>query len=226
MIEYFKDLPRKQKIGFICLVIAGLGFLFSIISGAMSSDDTTPTPTPSTPSVSSTENPTATATPSPTATASATAKANPTAMPEIKYGDNKIPVSEIRALQDVASKGITAFLEWPANETIPARAARLAPYFTDKSELVNQAPNFQKATEYETENGQSGMVSLGSVDYINPVGGDESTYRLTMGTVLRAQYNYEKTGTEKSGVVQSSETLTVDMTKINGAWKIKNVSQD
>lgn len=224
MVEYFKDLPFKQKIGFVCLIVAGLGFLFSILSGAMTQKEKSPEPVPTGPSVSSTESPSPTSTASPTATATATA--DPTAMPEIKYGENKIPVSEIRALQDVASKGITSFLEWPANETLAARSARIAPYFVDKSDLVTQAPNFQEATEYEIDGNKSAMVSVGTVDYINPVGGDEATYRITMGTVLRAQYNYEKTSTEKSGVVQTSDTITLDMTKVNGAWKIKTISQD
>lgn len=222
MIEYFKDLPLKQKIGFICLVVAGLGFLFSIIAGAMSGKDVTPTPTPTTPSVSTTETQTPTA--SPTATATSTSTSNPTAMPEIKYGDSKIPVTEIRALQDTASAGITAFLKWDANETSAARASRIAPFFVDSSELLQSAPDLQPVGRYFTNTKQNGMISVGSVDYVNAVGGDEATYRLTMGTVLRAQYNYEETGAEKSGVVVTSDTFTVDLVKVNGAWKIKAIS--
>lgn len=222
MIEYFKDLPLKQKIGFICLIVAGLGFLFSIIAGAMSNKEPAPNPSPTTPSVSNTDSPAPTASTAPSATA--TASANPADMPEIKYGENKIPVTEIRSLQDTASSGLTEFLKWNANESVDARSTRLSQYFLDNSELLKSAPDLQPASRYTTGGTQNGMISVGSVDYINAVGGDETTYRLTMGTVLRAQYNYEKTGAEKSGVVITSDTFSVDMTKVNGAWKIKAIS--
>lgn len=219
MIKYFNDLPKKQKIGFICLVIAGLGFVFSLVSNALPKE----TVDESIPSPAATSRPSATASATPTATPTATSSAS--SMPEIKYGENKISVSEIRELQDVADKALVEFLAWNANETADARTARISPYFIAGSDLPTTAPDFASAGRYKENGGQAEIVSFGSVDYINPVGGDESTYRITMGTVLRAQYNYDDTGNEKSSVIQTSSTMTVDMTKVDGSWKIKAMTQ-
>lgn len=223
MFDYFKDLTLGKKIGFICLVVAGFWFIVSLIISFMPSGEAKPEPTASNVVTSAPS-----ASPTPTETASATTSATATAsgMPEIKYGENKIPVSEIRDLQGIANKGLIEFLTWNANENKEARDKRIAPYFSNESQALTLAPDFRSSSSYAVEGGKAGMVSLGDIDYINPVGGDEKLYRLTMGTVLRAQYNYAQEGNEKSSVVQTSMTITVDMTKESGAWKIKTLSEE
>lgn len=223
MLNYFKDLTLGKKIGFVCLVVAGFWFVVTLIINFIPSGEAKPEPTASNIVTSA---PSATHTPTETASASASATATASGMPEIKYGENKIPVSEIRDLQGVANKGLIEFLTWNASENKEARDKRIAPYFSTGSKALTLAPDLRASSSYVVEGGKAGMVSLGDIDYINPVGGDEKLYRLTMGTVLRAQYNYAQEGNEKSSVVQTSMTLTVDMTKESGEWKIKTLSEE
>lgn len=226
MVNYFRDLPFKQKIGFVCFVIAALGFAVTFTMGLVKSGTPDPVPTESTQASSPVStSPSATPSVDPTPSTSPT-QTTPSEMPEIKYGENKISVAEIRSLQDVANKGIIEFLTWNAGETLEARKSRIAPYFASDAAPLELAPDLQKASRYSSESESAGIVSLGSVDYLNPVGGDEASYRLTIGTVLRAQYNYSGTGAEKSSVVKTSRTIALDMTKESGAWKIKALSEE
>lgn len=226
MLNYFQDLPPKQKVGFICLVLAAIGFIIFLIAGMGGNNKQDPTPTPTNSggtnvtAPASSDNPTVSPTIAPTSSASPVASAEPT----VVFGETHLSVDEIRSIQDTADTALTSFLTWPAEETATARAAKLTPFFVANSELVNLAPDMKETRTYIDDTGKNQAVSVATIDYISDIGGNDQTYRINIGAVLSMQYNYSSDSNEKSGVIKTSGSYDIDFTKINGEWKIKAIS--
>lgn len=225
MIERFRELTTKQKVGAIALVFAFIGFVIFFVSGLMNQpNEPKPEPTETTQSAPATtdeanpEEPTSDPSPSPSESEEASS------MPAIEYGAGDISNEESLAAQNASNTAIEEFLKWNPGETREERKNRISAFIVSNSAVKDLAPDLKNASTYENIAGKPAIASLGTIDYINAVGGDESRYRVTMGIVLRMQYNYDEDASQKSSVVQESSTISVDMAKENGTWKILEIS--
>lgn len=227
MIERFRDLTTKQKIGAIALLVAFVGFLIFFFSGLANQRNDEPTPeettTQSGPVETSapTEEPTAPAEPSPTPTSTEVASE----MPSIEFGKSSLSDEETVKVQSDAITAIEQFLAWNPDESMDERKARISPYIASASGVDDLAPDLRPASSYDNPSGLAQIASAGSTDYITAVGGDEARYRVAIGIVLRMQYNYDESASQKSSVVKNSSTIAVDMTKENGTWKILEITK-
>lgn len=227
MLDRFRDLTTKQKIGAIALAVAFIGFVIFFFSGLANQDKKEPVPeettNQSTPSetVAPTSDPTENASPTPTPTSTAVASE----MPSIEYGKGSLSDEETVGVQSAAITAIEEFLKWNPEESMEARKARISPYIASASGADDLAPDLRPASSYANSAGAAQIASAGTTDYITAVGGDESRYRVMIGTVLRMQYNYDENASQKSSVVKDSSATIVDMTKEDGTWKILEISK-
>lgn len=229
MIERFRDLTTKQKIGAIALIIAFIGFVVFFFSGLSNQKTTEPTPEETTTSQSDPSEtaepdtePVETAEPTPTSTATSAASE----MPPIEFGKGSLSDEETINVQKAANTAIEQFLEWKSDESAAARKERISPYIAASSEVDDLAPDLRPAVSYaeKESGGVAQLAAHGSTEYLTAVGGDESRYRVAVGIVLRTQYNYDESASQKSSLIKKSSTITVDMTKENGTWKILEIS--
>lgn len=156
---------------------------------------------------------------SPTNTKPATASnlMSPTRV-AIDYTNKAAEGVDVKAVQKAADSGMTNFYTWNAGESSSARLERYKAFFTFDSSALKQAPDSIDVSKIPT----NGLVSNGTIDYINPVSGSATEYTLTMGVTLKGQYNYSATTDQKSMILEKKETVTVHMVYIDNTWKIKD----
>ncbi|MBC9704763.1 MAG: hypothetical protein H9W81_07285 [Enterococcus sp.] len=231
MIERFRDLTTKQKVGAIALAVAFLGFVIFFFSGLVNQNNSEPKPeettqtNPQNPESTDTPTDVPTDTASPDASPTSTGGPSPSAMPSIEYGQGSLNDEETVEVQSSAITAIEEFIKWNPDESMEERKSRIAPFIAPKSGVIDLAPDLRPASSYANDNGAAQIASAGSTDYITAVGGDESRYRVSIGIVLRTQYNYDENASQKSSVIKNSSNIIVDMTKDNGTWKILEISK-
>lgn len=229
MIERFRDLTTKQKVGAIALVVAFFGFVIFFFNGLANQSNPEPEPEETTKGQSDdpSASPEATVEPTeePSATPSPTSTAVVSEMPSIEYGQGSLSKDDTVAVQRAANTAIEEFLRWNPDESMKARKDRIAPYIASTSSVIDLAPDLRPAVSYDGTDGAPELSAAGSTEHITAVGGDEKRYRIAIGIVLRTQYNYDENASQKSSVVKNSSTIAVDMTKENGTWKILEISK-
>lgn len=217
VMNKFQKLDVRQKISAILSIAGLLLFITLIILKTLSVATITvgtdkvsyPTATPSTSeSASMSMNP-------------AEVSAAPTAAAqEIPFESMSLSTSDLHGMQQRANDGMLSFYEWKAGETATQRLERMKQFFTADSPALGLAPDSQTISAFDK--GQ--MISTGSIDTISLGKGTETEYKLTLGVVVKGQYNYSGKIDQQSMILERKDNVSVIMSKANGEWKIKSFS--
>lgn len=213
VIEEFKKLNIRQKISVVLSTAGSLFFLTLIILKLASiSTVTVGTANLSYPSPSSSGTPSASVSPT-----DSKASATPSAK-EVPFESASLSTADLHAMQQRANDGMSNFYEWKAGETAAQRLDRMKPYFTSDSSALTLAPDSQNISVFDK--GQ--MISKGSIDTISLGKGTDSEYKLTLGVVVKGQYNYSGKIDQQSMILERKDNVSVIMSKADGDWKIKS----
>lgn len=213
VIEEFKKLNTRQKISVVLSTAGSLFFLTLIILKLASiSTVTVGTANLSYPSPSASEAPSASVSPT-----DSKASATPSAK-EVPFESASLSTADLHAMQQRANDGMSNFYEWKAGETAAQRLDRMKPYFTSDSSALTLAPDSQNISVFDK--GQ--MISKGSIDTISLGKGTDSEYKLTLGVVVKGQYNYSGKIDQQSMILERKDNVSVIMSKADGDWKIKS----
>lgn len=215
VIEKFHQLDTRQKISVALSVIGSLFFLVLIVLKIASVATVTvgtanlsyPTPTPSVSETSSISVNPAEIKASPSATAQ-----------EIPFESMSLSTTDLHNMQQRANDGMTNFYEWKAGESTAQRLERMKSFFTADSPALAQAPDSQSISVFDK--GQ--MISKGSIDTISLGKGTETEYKLTLGVVVKGQYNYSGKIDQQSMILERKDNISVIMSRTDGEWKIKS----
>lgn len=139
---------------------------------------------------------------------------------EVPFEADSLSTTDLHLMQQKANDGMMSFYEWKAGESAAQRKERMQAFFTSDSPALSQAPDSQPIGTFEK--GQ--MISQGSIDTISLGKGTENEYRLTLGVVVKGQYNYSGKIDQQSMILERKENVLVIMSKVNGDWKIQSFS--
>lgn len=199
--SWLKNKTSRQKVGLVAILLTTTGLLTAGGYGIVTHD-----PTATLQAIAS------------NTSAPFSAESSTTGV-AIDYTDKSDNGVDVKAVQKAADSGMTNFYTWNAGESASARLDRYKAFFASNSPALKQAPDMVEVSKIPT----NGLVSNGTVDYINPVSGSATTYKLTMGVTLKGQYNYAATN-QKSMILEKQETVTVNMVYVDKTWKIQDFS--
>lgn len=231
MIERFRDMTGKQRLKVVLISALCLIALFYLLADTRQSDDPAPKPVEvkSAPQASVKPSPQPSSEPVPSPSASATPTPTPTtsgkAMPAVEEMVGTLSGEEARIATEAVETAMLEFLRWDEGETTDARMKRLSASVASTSPVRALAPDLEEIATYDAD-GKAAITSLGAVDYVFEIGGDEKRWRVVVGTVLRWQLTPEVSDDEERYVKERKSNLVVDMTKEDGRWKILDVSNE
>lgn len=162
----------------------------------------------------------ATAEPEASSTPIATTEPTPIQSQQIPFEAVSLSTADLHSMQQKANDGMMNFYEWKVGESSAQRQERMKTFFTADSPALVQAPDSQPIAIFEK--GQ--MISKGSIDTISLGKGTETEYQLTLGVVVKGQYNYSGKIDQQSMILERKENILVIMSKADGDWKIKSFS--
>lgn len=217
-MTYLSRLTRKEKIGMLYLPFFAIG----LVASSMALNTPALADGPVVGSVLS--SPIASAT-SPQSAGTPSAIPTVPAPVPITFANEDVPRAELTLIQQRADEGLTNFYQWKAGESIAERNQRMAPYFSSTSPALNTSPDGSLLTD--PKNSSLSLVSQGSVNYLKPVNGNSSEYKLRASVTVSGQYNYLKnTQQNQSMILEKVNTISVLMKKTDGTWKIDSVVEE
>jgi hypothetical protein len=214
MLDKFRELSDKGKMVVIGVMLALFVGLIILVGLFVKGKETTPAP-------DTTPLPYATVTATPTATPTPTATSTPTpgiVKPgsDIVYGQTSLSVEDQQAAQAIARDGLLNYFKTVKAESPQAKLDRLKAYFTPESEVFNgNSPEAFFGMDAPTEDNY--IISAGTVDYIDPVGGDAKIYKVVTGLTYKVQFN--RAG-QAPQILEKNGVFTTLLSKESGAWKI------
>ena len=214
IMSYLSKLTRKEKIGILYTPFFAAGMIVSTIFVGPS----VPFGGLSASSVVSSPSPFVTA-PESHAAASATAQASA----PITFANEDISRAELTAMQQRADEGLTNFYQWKSGESSEDRIKRITPYFSAGSPALNTSPDGSLLSD--PKNASMSLVSGGSINYLKPLNGNASEYRLRASVTVSGQYNYLKNNAQnQSMILEKATTVTVVMKKTD-VWQIATIEE-
>jgi hypothetical protein len=79
----------------------------------------------------------------------------------------------------------------------------------------------------DPKNSSLSLVSQGSINYLKPVNGNASEYKLRASITVSGQYNYLKNNQQnQSMILEKINTVSVLMKKTDGTWKIESIEEN
>lgn len=216
-MNYLSRLTRKEKIGIAYIPFFAVGMVAS--SMLLGSPTLAEGPTAST-TQSLPASPAASPQSGGTASESATI---PTSAP-ITFANEDVPRAELTVMQEKAAEGLTNFYQWKAGESSSDRTQRISPYFTSASSTLNLTPDGSLLSD--PKNSALSLVSQGSINYMKPVNGNASEYKLNASVTVNGQYDYLKTTQQnQSMLLEKVNVISVRMKKVDGTWKIESIEE-
>lgn len=216
-MSHLSRLTRKEKIGILYLPLFAIGLFAApiVVNSPALAEGPTASSIQSSPSSSAT---------SPQSTG--TASANPTtqASAPITFANEDVPRAELTAIQQKADDGLTAFYQWKSGESVGERNQRISPYFSSTSSTLNVSPDGSLLSD--PKNSSLSLVSQGSINYLKPVNGNSTEYKLRASVTISGQYNYLKnTQQNQSMILEKVNTVLILMKKTDGTWKIESIEE-
>lgn len=162
---------------------------------------------------------------SPESTSTASAKATTQASAPITFANEDVPRAELTTMQERADAGLTNFYQWNAGESSADRTKRMSPYFSSTAPALTMAPDGSLLSD--PKNSTLSLVSQGSINYMKPVNGNSSEYKLSASVTVSGQYNYLKNPQQnQSMILEKVNDISVLMKKIDGTWKIESIEEN
>lgn len=173
---------------------------------------------------------TETASPAPTATVPATETPSPSPTPtivpspgtSIVYGETTLSVQDQQEAQNIAKDGMLNYFKSNKNESLEATNARLSAYFAPESGAFGTESLNKYFNMPETDN-ENYITSEGTIDYIDPVGGDTKLYKVVTGLTYKVQFNRAN---ETPQVLEKNGAYTVLLSKDSGKWAIVSLDDN
>lgn len=220
MLTTFRNLDdAKKRIVIIIFAVAFVAVLF--IVGFFMRGDGKPIEKVETPYETS-ASPTATASPT-----DATMKPSETPRPtptgpgsEIIYGETSLSVDEQQAVQSIAKDSVLAYFLNTKGESLDSRNARLNPYF-NKESGVYEDKSFGESFNIPALDTNNYVISKGSIDYVDPAGGNETLYKVVVGVTYRMQVNEQD---KVPQVLERNAVYTLLLSKTSGTWKVTSLN--
>lgn len=217
-MNYLSRLTRKEKIGILYIPFFAIGMVASAIvvnSPALAEG-------PTTSSIQSSPSPSVT---SPQSTVTASAATPTEASAPITFANEDVPRAELTLIQQRADEGLTNFYLWKAGESAAERNTRILPYFSGASSTLSVSPDGSLLSD--PKNSTLSLVSHGSVNYLKPVNGNSSEYKLRASVTVSGQYNYLKNAQQnQSMILEKVNTVSILMKKTDGTWKIESLEEN
>ena len=216
-MNYLSRFSRKEKIGLLYIPFFAIGMVVSSIT----LNPPAPADGPTTASIQSSPSPSATSPQS-----AVTASATPTqASAPITFANEDVPRAELTLIQQRADAGLTNFYQWKSGESTADRNTRIAPYFSSASPALAVSPDGSLLSD--PKNSSLSLVSQGSINYLKPVNGNASEYKLRASVTVSGQYNYLKNAQQnQSMILEKVSTISVLMKKTDGTWKIESIEEN
>lgn len=216
MLDKFRELSDKGKMVVIAVMLTLFVGLIIVVGLFVKGKETVPEPD-TTPLPYATVAPTSTATPTPTPSATSTPTAGITKPgSDIVYGQTSLSVEDQQAAQSIARDGLLNYFKTVKAENPQAKLDRLKAYFTPESEVFNgNSPEAFFGMDTVTEDNY--LISAGTIDYIDPVGGDTKIYKVVTGLTYKVQFN--RAG-QAPQILEKNGVFTTLLSKESGAWKI------
>lgn len=215
MLDKFRNLSETGKMIVVSIIIVVFVTVIVIVSTLIKTNDTPePVPTVTPPIAQSspaTEEPEATPTPSASNTAPA-----PSPSATINYGETTLSIEDQKDAQNAAKTATLEYLKTDKGETNDAKNERLRQYFEPSSNAFDER-GLDAKVGLETTDANNFVISVGSVDYIDPVGGTEQEYKVVAGATLKIQFN--KSGAAPQ-ILESNNTYVILLSKASGSWKV------
>lgn len=221
MLDKFRDLSDTAKmivIGAILAVFVAIivivGMFVAEDSKPVIEDDNVSLPYP-TQSIEPT--------PSSTATASDSPSEDPSMEPTedaIQYGETNLSIEDQKAAQNVAKSGLLEYYSFSKNENLASKEAELKKYFVPESKVFT-SESLKEVYDLDSIDKENYLISMGTIDYIDPVGGTAKEYKVIVGITYKTQFN--RTG-EDPQILERNDTFSIMLSKASGEWRI--VSMD
>jgi hypothetical protein len=216
-MNHLSRLARKEKIGILYIPFFVIGMVVSsiVINSPAPSGGSIARTVQSLPSPSA-------ASPQSAGTTSANATAEASA--PIAFTTDDVPRAELTTMQEKADVGLTNFYQWNAGESSSDRIQRMSPYFSSTSSALNMAPDGSSLSD--PKNSSLSLVSHSTINYMKPVSGTSSEYRLSASVTVSGQYNYLKnTQQNQSMILEKINAVSVLMKKVDGTWKVESIEE-
>lgn len=220
MLDKFRNLSDKGKMIVIGLMLAVFVALAILVGLFVKDKETVPAP-------DTTALPYATVTPTPTASPTST----PTATPEpveskpgsdIVYGKTSLSVEDQQSAQSVARDGLLNYFKTTKSEGTDAKNTRLSSFFAPESGALKENST-QSFFGMEAITEDNYLVSAGTIDYIDPVGGDAKTYKVVAGITYKVQFNRANQAPQ---ILEKNGVFTMLLSKDSGVWKITSFTNE
>lgn len=216
MLDKFRNLSDKGK-----MIVAGIALVVFVavfvIASALIKGSDTPEPVPTidpSPSQSSAAPETVEPTPEVTNTAPA-----PSPSATINYGETTLSIEEERNAQNTAKSAALEYMKTEKSDTPETKNARLSQYFDPSVDVFNEN-SLATSLGLEKVDANNFAISLGTVDYIDPVGGTEQEYKVVVGTTLKVQFNQEGKAPQ---ILESNQNYVFLLSKASGSWKVTSL---
>lgn len=219
MLDKFRDLNDTGKMVVIGLVLSVFVVAVILVGSLVKQKEEVVVPdTGDLPYASS--SPSATATPTTTPTATPSATATPTAAPtpgsDIVHGETNLSVEDQQTAQSIAKDGILNYFKTTKEETPDARNGRLGNYFAPESNVTSNE-SLNSYFGMEGTSADNYIISAGTIDYIDPVGGTSNLYKVVAGITYKVQFN--RAG-QTPQILEKNGVFTMLLSKDSGSWKI------
>lgn len=216
-MNYLSRLTRKEKIGILYFPFFVVGMVVSSIllnSPALAEG----------PPASTIQSLPASSAASPQSSNTASESATPPAPTPITFANEDVPRAELTIMQEKAAEGLTNFYQWKAGESSSDRTQRISPYFSSESSALSMAPDGSLLSD--PKNSALSLVSQGSINYMKPVNGNASEYKLNASITVSGQYDYLKTTQQnQSMILEKVNVISVRMKKVDETWKIEAIEE-
>lgn len=225
MLDKFRDLSDTAKmivIGAILVVfVAIIVFVSSFVaedSKPVIENENPNLPYP-TQSIEPGPSPSATASTPPAASESAEPTAEPTVEPTeepIPYGETTLNLEDQTAAQSIAKAGILEYYSFSKNQDIKVKESNLKKYFSSDSGVFT-TESLQDIYGLETIDDKNYLISMATIDYIDPVGGTVEEYKVIVGLTYKTQFNREGSDPQ---ILERNDTYSMILSKASGEWRI------
>lgn len=219
MLDKFRNLSDKGKmivVGIILIIFVAVSVLASALIKGNDTPEPIPTITPS-PSQTSAAPETTEATPEPTNTAPAPA---PSPSDTINYGETTLSIEEQRNAQSTAKTAMLEYMKTEKSDTAESKNTRISQYFEPSAVDAFDNTSLADQLGLEKVDANNFAISLGTVDYIDPVGGTEQEYKVVVGTTIKVQFNQETAGPQ---ILESNQNYVLLLSKASGTWKVTSL---
>jgi hypothetical protein len=217
-MNYLSRLTRKEKIGILYIPLFALG----MVASSMVINPSALAEGPNTSALQSVSDSVAA---SPQNTAKASASPTTQVSAPLTFSNEDVSHTELTTMQQSATEGLTNFYQWKAGESAAERTKRISPYFSSTSPSLNTSPDGSLLSD--PKNSSLSLISQGSINFMKPINGNSSEYKLSVSVTVSGQYNYLKNSQQnQSMILEKVNAVFVIMKKIDGAWKIESIAEN